>query len=77
MKKPSLWDALKGWKTIIVAVICGGVAAMIGAAAMLDWAQPLHDWLPTLPGWLIVLLASFIGGALRVITTTPLFKDKP
>lgn len=77
MDKPGFWAALKGWRTMIVAVICGGAAAMIGAAAMLDWAAPLHDWLPTLPGWLIVLLASFIAGALRTITTTPLFKDKP
>lgn len=76
MDKPGFWAALNGWRTMIVAVICGGAAAMIGAAAMLDWAAPLHDWLPTLPGWLIVLLASFIGGALRTITTTPMGSSK-
>lgn len=76
MEKPGLLAALKGWRTMAVAIFCGGMAALVGAAAALDWAKPLHDWLPTLPGWAIVLLASFIGGALRTITTTPMFKDK-
>lgn len=77
MEQPTFWAALKGWRTMIVAVFCGGLAAMIGAASMLDYATPLQEWLPTWPGWLIVLIASFIAGALRAITTSPIFRDEP
>jgi len=71
MEIPGILAALKGWRTIIVAVICGGVAAMLGAASLMDWAPVLRSYLPDVPAWAVALGASFIAGALRVITTTP------
>lgn len=68
----SILATLKGWRTMIIAAICGGAAAVIGAVQIMDWAPVLSAALPDVPGWIIALTASFVGGALRVITTTPM-----
>lgn len=66
------WAKIKGWRTMIIACLAGGLSAGFGALTMLDWSPVLQDFVPQLPGWAIVLLAAFIGGALRTITTTPM-----
>lgn len=72
METPGFWAALKGYRTIIVAVIGGAIAALIGAAEAMDWAPVLRSYLPDIPAWAIGLIAAAIGGALRTITSTPL-----
>ncbi|MGC0600751.1 hypothetical protein, partial [Escherichia coli] len=68
---------LKGWRTMAVAIIAGGLSAAFGALSLMDWAEPVRDLFPALPGWAIILLAAFIAGALRAITTTPLGEKQP
>lgn len=58
---------------MVVALVSGGLAAVWGVLTEFDFAPSLQAMLPDLPAWAIVLLASFIGGALRTITTTPVF----
>lgn len=66
------WAALKGWRTLSVTMFAGGFAALIGAVEIMDWAPIITDYLPQVPGWAVTLIAAFIGGALRAITTTPM-----
>ena len=77
MDKPGFWEQIKGWRTMGVAIIAGGLSAAFGAISLMDWAEPIRDLFPSLPGWVIILLAAFIGGALRVITTTPMGDKQP
>lgn len=72
METPSWFAALKGWRTMLVAVIGGALAALIGAAEAMDWAPVLRSYLPDIPAWAVGLIAAAIGGALRAITTTPM-----
>lgn len=64
--------AIRGWRTMIVAMIGGAFAALIGAAQALDWAPVLRSYLPDVPAWAVGLAAAALGGALRAITTTPM-----
>ena len=57
--------------------IAGGLSAAFGALSFMDWAEPVRELFPSLPGWVIILLAAFIGGALRVITTTSMGEKQP
>ena len=77
MEKPGFWERLKGWRTMGVAIIAGGLSAAFGALSFMDWTEPVRELFPSLPGWVIILLAAFIGGALRVITTTPMGEKQP
>lgn len=78
----SIRDRIRGLKTITASgavAIAGAVLSMKDeiSAAGLDLKSVVGDWIPAKDVGVVMVGIACMFALLRVVTTTPVFKDKP